>query len=158
MSRYSRTSRRGLYRSRNGVILGVCRGVADYFDFSVFWIRAIAVILFICTGFWPIVGVYILAALLMTSCSKESKPPVIVVVIDTLRRDRVGAYGYPRSTTPNLDRLAADGRRYDRAWSTSSWTTVAASSPTPTTPAPCWAATSPAAVSGSVPPTIRNAS
>jgi phage shock protein C len=59
--------RRGLYRSRNGVILGVCRGVADYFDFSVFWIRAIAVILFICTGFWPIVGVYILAALLMKS-------------------------------------------------------------------------------------------
>ncbi len=67
MSRYSTTSRRGLYRSRNGVILGVCRGVADYFDFSVFWIRAIAVILFICTGFWPIVGVYILAALLMKS-------------------------------------------------------------------------------------------
>ena len=67
MSRYNTTSRRGLYRSRHGVLLGVCRGVADYFDFSVFWIRAIAVILFICTGFWPIVGVYILAALLMKS-------------------------------------------------------------------------------------------
>ena len=67
MSRYNRLSRRGLYRSRNGILLGVCRGVADYFDFSVFWIRAIAVILFICTGFWPIVGVYILAALLMKS-------------------------------------------------------------------------------------------
>jgi len=67
MSRYSRMSRRGLYRSRNGAILGVCRGIADYFDLSVFWIRATAVILFICTGFWPIVGVYILAALLMKS-------------------------------------------------------------------------------------------
>ena len=65
MTRYSRLQRRGLYRSRNGVLLGVCRGVADYFDFSVFWIRAAAVILFICTGFWPIVGAYILAALLM---------------------------------------------------------------------------------------------
>jgi len=43
----------------------VCRGLADYFDFSVFWIRAIAVILFIFTGFWPVVGIYILAALLM---------------------------------------------------------------------------------------------
>lgn len=79
MSRYSKTSRRGLYRSRNGVLLGVCRGVADYFDFSVFWIRAIAVILFLCTGFWPIVGVYILAALLMKSDpagfgGSESKP------------------------------------------------------------------------------------
>lgn len=67
MSRYNTITRRGLYRSRQGVILGVCRGVADYFDFSVFWIRALAVILFIATGFWPIVGIYILAALLMKS-------------------------------------------------------------------------------------------
>ena len=67
MSRYNSITRRGLYRSRNGIILGVCRGIANYFDFSVFWIRAVAVILFICTGFWPIVGVYILAALLMKS-------------------------------------------------------------------------------------------
>ena len=67
MSRYNTTNRRGLYRSRNGIILGVCRGIGDYFDFSVFWIRAVAIILFICTGFWPIVGIYILAALLMKS-------------------------------------------------------------------------------------------
>lgn len=67
MNRSNRMPRRGLYRSRQGIILGVCRGVADYFDFSVFWIRSIAVILFICSGFWPIVGVYILAALLMKS-------------------------------------------------------------------------------------------
>ena len=65
MSRFNSMSRQGLYRSRNGVILGVCRGLADYFDFSVFWIRAIAVILFIFTGFWPVVGIYLLAALLM---------------------------------------------------------------------------------------------
>jgi phage shock protein C len=47
--------------------LGVCRGVAEYFDFSVFWIRALVVIVFIFTGFWPVVGLYILAALLMKS-------------------------------------------------------------------------------------------
>ena len=67
MSRFNSISRRGLYRSRNGVILGVFRGLADYFDFSVFWIRAIAVVLFIFTGFWPVVGIYLLAALLMKS-------------------------------------------------------------------------------------------
>jgi len=67
MSRFNSISRQGLYRSRNGVILGVCRGLADYFDFSVFWIRAIAVILFFLTGFWPVVGIYLLAALLMKS-------------------------------------------------------------------------------------------
>jgi len=65
MSRYNSISRRGLCRSRDGIILGVCRGIADYFDFSVFWIRAIMVVVFIFTGFWPIIGIYILAALLM---------------------------------------------------------------------------------------------
>ena len=67
MSRFNSMSRPGLYRSRNGVIMGVCRGLADYFDFSVFWIRAIAVIFFIFTGFWPVVAIYFLAALLMRS-------------------------------------------------------------------------------------------
>ncbi len=67
MSQYNRISRRGLYRSRDGIILGVCRGVADYFDFSAFWIRAILIVAFILTGFWPVIGIYLLAALLMKS-------------------------------------------------------------------------------------------
>ena len=67
MYRDNRLFKRGLYRSRSGVLLGVCRGVADYFDFSVFWIRAIVVILLIFTGFWPVVGLYLLAAVLMKS-------------------------------------------------------------------------------------------
>ena len=67
MRRFNSISRRGLYRSRDGIILGVCRGVADYFDFSAFWIRAIVIVVFIFSGFWPIIGIYILAALLMKS-------------------------------------------------------------------------------------------
>ena len=67
MSRYNSKSRGGLYRSGDGIILGVCRGVADYFDCSAFWIRAILIVVFIFTGFWPIIGIYILAALLMKS-------------------------------------------------------------------------------------------
>ncbi|MBW1708659.1 MAG: envelope stress response membrane protein PspC, partial [Deltaproteobacteria bacterium] len=61
---YNKT-RRGPYRSRHGIILGVCQGIADYFNFSVFWTRVITIGLLIFTGFWPIVGLYILAALLM---------------------------------------------------------------------------------------------
>jgi len=67
MGRSDSMSKRGLYRSRNGVLLGVCRGLGEYFDFSVFWIRAAVVVLFIFTGFWPVVGLYILAALVMKS-------------------------------------------------------------------------------------------
>jgi phage shock protein C len=55
----------GLYRSRSGVILGVCRGFADYFDFSIFWARAIAIIFFLISGIWPAIGLYLIAALVM---------------------------------------------------------------------------------------------
>ncbi|MBP1742726.1 MAG: pspC [Deltaproteobacteria bacterium] len=43
MKRFEKILSGGLYRSRKGAILGVCRGIAEYFDFSVFWTRAIAI-------------------------------------------------------------------------------------------------------------------
>ena len=55
----------GLYRSRNGILLGVCRGIAEYFDFSVFWARVIALLLLVVTGLWPVTAIYFVAALLM---------------------------------------------------------------------------------------------
>ena len=58
-------NKKGLYRSRNGVILGVCRGVADFFDIKVFWVRAIMVVIFLLSGFWPVIGIYLVAALVM---------------------------------------------------------------------------------------------
>jgi arylsulfatase A-like enzyme len=47
---------------------------------------------------------------------------VLFVLVDTLRADRLGAYGYERDTSPNLDRLAATGVRFARQVSQSSWT------------------------------------
>jgi phage shock protein C len=58
-------TRKGLYRSRSGAVFGVCRGLAEYFDFSVFWVRFIAVAALIFTGLWPAVGLYLIAALIM---------------------------------------------------------------------------------------------
>jgi phage shock protein C len=65
MRRFKKIFHNGLYRSRDGVILGVCRGFAEYFDLRVFWVRAIAVILLLFSGFWPIMGLYFIAALMM---------------------------------------------------------------------------------------------
>ena len=65
MTRDFASTRTGLYRSRRGIICGVCRGIAEYLDFSVFWTRVIAVVLLFLTGFWPVVGLYVLAALVM---------------------------------------------------------------------------------------------
>ena len=63
MSEYNR-KRKGLYRSRQGFIFGVCRGVADYLDISVFWTRAIAVFFLFVSFGWAVFG-YVVAALLM---------------------------------------------------------------------------------------------
>ncbi len=43
---------------------------------------------------------------------------MVVITIDTLRADHVGAYGYAGARTPTLDRLARDGVRFDRAYAT----------------------------------------
>lgn len=42
---------------------------------------------------------------------------VLLVTIDTLRADRLGSYGSRAGLTPTLDALAAQGARFDRAWS-----------------------------------------
>jgi arylsulfatase A-like enzyme len=52
-------------------------------------------------------------------------PNVLLISIDSLRRDHVGSYGYPLATTPTIDRLAAEGVRFQNAVSTTSWTLAA---------------------------------
>ena len=49
-------------------------------------------------------------------------PNVLLIVLDTVRADRLSLYGYGRDTTPNLARLARRGVRFDRARSTAPWT------------------------------------
>lgn len=47
---------------------------------------------------------------------------LVVIVIDTLRADRLSCYGYGKPTTPRLDQLAARGLRFERAYGTAPWT------------------------------------
>jgi len=47
---------------------------------------------------------------------------VVFLLIDTLRADRLGAYGYERPTSPTLDEIALSGVRFARVESQSSWT------------------------------------
>ncbi len=51
-----------------------------------------------------------------------SRPNIILLVIDALRPDHLGCYGYKRLTSPGIDRLAASGVRFERAISQSTWT------------------------------------
>ncbi|HEX3532214.1 MAG TPA: sulfatase-like hydrolase/transferase [Thermoanaerobaculia bacterium] len=45
----------------------------------------------------------------------QSRLNVLLITIDTLRADHLSAYGYPRSTSPNIDRLAREGVLFHRA-------------------------------------------
>jgi arylsulfatase A-like enzyme len=55
-------------------------------------------------------------------------PNVLLVVIDTLRADHLGAYGYEGAASPNLDALARESHLFRNAFSASSWTRPAIAS------------------------------
>jgi arylsulfatase A-like enzyme len=62
----------------------------------------------------------LLAALLLVtaaacSCSKpDTRPNVLVIIIDTLRADYLGCYGADTDVTPNMNRLASEGARFSQ--------------------------------------------
>ncbi len=59
------------------------------------------------------------------SCGRggdDSPRAVFLVVVDTLRPDRLSCYGYDEHETTNIDRLAALGTRFTEAHSVASWT------------------------------------
>jgi hypothetical protein len=64
-------------------------------------------------------------------CARAPQPSeararnVVLITIDTLRADHVGAYGHARARTPALDALAAGGAVFDRAYAASPWPALA---------------------------------
>lgn len=96
-----RLAGRGIYRSRNGRLLGVCRGIADYLDIRVSSVRILTVVAFLFTGIWPVGILYLVAAALM-------KPEPVVPFSD--EGDREFYDSYAGSRTGALSRLK---RRFD---------------------------------------------
>ena len=52
----------------------------------------------------------------------NTKPNILMVVLDTTRQDALGAYGNTLPTSPYFDKLSTQGTLYTNAWSPSSWT------------------------------------
>jgi len=52
----------------------------------------------------------------------DGPPLIVLITLDTTRRDILGAYGAPPGVTPRLDALAAGATVYERALSTAPWT------------------------------------
>ncbi|MBN1517636.1 envelope stress response membrane protein PspC [Candidatus Sumerlaeota bacterium] len=102
---YERRKRNGLYRSRKGVIFGVCAGIAKHLDLSVTVVRLIVVGACILTGFWPMIVIYIVAALLM-------KPEPVLPLSNDDEREFYNSY--TASHEMALHRLKQTFDRLDR--------------------------------------------
>ncbi|MCC6142690.1 MAG: sulfatase-like hydrolase/transferase, partial [Candidatus Hydrogenedentes bacterium] len=57
------------------------------------------------------------------AASARPGPNVVLISLDTLRADRLGAYGYGRNTSPNIDRFAAESILFEQAIVSAPWTT-----------------------------------
>jgi arylsulfatase A-like enzyme len=71
------------------------------------------------------------ASLLVTQlpgCTGSAKPDILLIVVDTLRADRVGAISPGRKLTPFLDSLAAHGYVFHNVYAQSSWTNASVAS------------------------------
>ncbi len=56
---------------------------------------------------------------------RDGRWNVVLISVDTLRADRLGCYGYERSTSPSIDMLAKRGVRFENVISECSWTAPA---------------------------------
>nr|WP_320191841.1 envelope stress response membrane protein PspC [uncultured Desulfobacter sp.] len=99
------TAAEGFYRSRRGIILGVCRGLAEHFNLSVFWTRIIVLALFLFTGFWPVGVLYFIAGLLL-------KPEPVIPLENA--SDEEFYQSYTRSRSSAIQRIKNKFDNIDR--------------------------------------------
>jgi arylsulfatase A-like enzyme len=75
------------------------------------------------TVFLALVAVLPLISLLSGCQARQAqKPHIVLLILDTLRADKVGAYGNSQNLSPELDQMAARGVRFNRVIAQSSWT------------------------------------
>jgi len=99
------TAAEGFYRSRRGIIFGVCRGLAEHFNFSVFWTRVLVLVLFLFTGFWPVSVLYLVAGLLL-------KPEPVIPLEN--KSDEEFYQSYTRSRSSAIQRIKRQFDNIDR--------------------------------------------
>ncbi|MEO7146095.1 MAG: sulfatase-like hydrolase/transferase [Bryobacteraceae bacterium] len=69
-----------------------------------------------------------LACACLPALAAQTKPNIILISLDQCQADQLHAYGNPRETSPNLDRMAREGVRFARFYSAASWTAPSYSS------------------------------
>jgi arylsulfatase A-like enzyme len=67
----------------------------------------------------------------MASCGtlvRDPRPSIVMIVIDTLRADYLGSYGFEGPISPHIDRLASESVVFESCWSQAPWTTPSVAS------------------------------
>ena len=72
----------------------------------------VAVVLTLAVSAWQVSGA--------AASGAPARPNIVLIIADDMAWDDCGAYGHPKIRTPNLDRLAREGMRFDRAFLTCS--------------------------------------
>lgn len=67
-------------------------------------------------------GMFLWGAPLLEAKRPDERPPIVLITLDTVRRDALGPYGGDRARTPGLTAFAAQASVYERAYTTSPWT------------------------------------
>ena len=67
-------------------------------------------------------GMFLWGAPLLEAKTSDERPPIVLITLDTVRRDALGPYGGDRELTPGLTAFARQASVYESAYSTSPWT------------------------------------
>ena len=84
--------------------------------------------------FAVLVSFIIVFSLYLPSLVAPSNPPtcsdcnIIIILVDTLRADHLGCYGYTQNTSPNIDALARQSIQFNHAFSAAPWTSASVAS------------------------------
>lgn len=66
-----------LTKSKHKVFFGVCGGLADYFGIDPTIVRLITLVLLVCTGFFPIGLIYVVAGLIMPDYDSRGNDNIV---------------------------------------------------------------------------------
>lgn len=69
-----------------------------------------------------VIATLAISAAFVAGCSSEKRYNVLFICVDTLRPDRLGYAGNTHDTSPNIDKLAAEGVVFENTYSAAGWT------------------------------------
>jgi arylsulfatase A-like enzyme len=110
-----------------GIAWRVSASLASRTDRAMHWARRGVVAMGGVTAILAIVVLVLLPAASVRALARlpaapEGAPNILLLILDTIRAEELGVYGYAKPTSPRIDQFAARGVVFDRAITPSTWT------------------------------------